>query len=196
MKRRFCVIVPLLVMGVTGACRDGSADQAAIRAASDRARGAIAAFQGALKARLLDAIATGGAISAIGVCKEAAPAIAARSGDDAGVEIGRTALKIRNAANAPDAWERGVLERFEDALAKGRPAGDLFETRVTGDGDRRVLRTMAPIMTGGLCLTCHGAQIDPDLAAEIDRLYPNDRARGFALDSLRGAFTVTVPLAE
>ena len=45
--------------------------------------------------------------------------------------------------------------------------------------------------TALVCLTCHGADIEPDLKAEIDRIYPNDQAIGFTLGELRGAFTIT-----
>ena len=44
------------------------------------------------------------------------------------------------------------------------------------------------------CLTCHGSSLQPELKAEILRLYPNDQATGFKPGELRGAFTVTQKL--
>lgn len=38
-------------------------------------------------------------------------------------------------------------------------------------------------------------RVAPELAETIDRLYPRDRATGFARGELRGAFTVTVDLS-
>ena len=54
-------------------------------------------------------------------------------------------------------------------------------------------RYMKAIPMGAVpCLTCHGAP-EPALNAEILRLYPQDRATGFAPGDLRGAFTVSMP---
>jgi hypothetical protein len=50
-----------------------------------------------------------------------APAIAAEIHNASGVEIGRTALRVRNAANAPDAWEIEMRRRFEERHATGKP---------------------------------------------------------------------------
>ena len=62
--------------------------------------------------------------------------------------------------------------------------------RVETDGGQ-LLRYMKAIPVGEVCLTCHGGKLDPSLAAEIARLYPTDRATGFAAGQLRGAFTIT-----
>ena len=51
-------------------------------------------------------------------------------------------------------------------------------------------RMMKAIPTGEACLGCHGKEIKPELTAVIDRRYPQDKARGFALGELRGAFTL------
>ena len=53
---------------------------------------------------------------------------------------------------------------------------------------------MKAIPTGELCLLCHGETIDPDIAAAIDKAYPEDQARGFSLGDIRGAFTLSKPL--
>ena len=45
-----------------------------------------------------------------------------------------------------------------------------------------------------VCTTCHGASVAPDIAAQLDALYPEDRARGYAVGDIRGAFTVVQPL--
>ena len=58
------------------------------------------------------------------------------------------------------------------------------------ENGRQVFRYMKAIPTAPICVTCYGADIDADLAAELDRLYPTDQARGFAVGDIRGAFTV------
>ena len=110
-----------------------------------------------------------------------------------GLVVARTALRVRNPDNAPDEWEQTQLERFSTALAAGASPRSLkaLERVETGDGDH-VWRYMRPILTGGLCLQCHGDVLAPEVAAAIAERYPNDQATGFALSSLRGAFTVTI----
>ena len=55
-----------------------------------------------LKGELGKAMAAGGPVAAISVCRERAPAIAARLSRESGAAVGRTALRVRNPANAPD----------------------------------------------------------------------------------------------
>ena len=42
------------------------------------------------------------------------------------------------------------------------------------------------------CLTCHGSENDipPVVKDHIQKLYPEDRATGYALGDVRGAFSV------
>jgi hypothetical protein len=64
-------------------------------------------------------------VSAIQVCKERAPAIAQTLYAKSGWEVGRTSLRLRNPAlNAPDAWEKQVLQSFE----KRKAGGEDFKT--------------------------------------------------------------------
>jgi hypothetical protein len=148
---------------------------------------------GELKAELEKAMAEGGPIAAIGVCRERAPAIAARLSAQSGARVGRTALEVRNPANAPDGIERALLEQFESELASGKFAGPLeaaFEINRGGQVERRYMRA---IPTEAVCVTCHGKQLAPDLAAAIVKLYPDDQATGFEPGRLRGAFSVVWP---
>ena len=77
----------------------------------------------------MSALAVGGPTDAIEVCKIAAPEIAATASDAQGWRIGRTSLKLRNPANAPDAWELAVLRDFEARKAAGEdPGGGALST--------------------------------------------------------------------
>ena len=80
-------------------------------------RSVVKQFGGELKSELKEAMQSGGPIQAIDVCKKIAPKIAARASEQTGWRVGRTALKVRNSANTPDAWERRVLEDFEKRKA-------------------------------------------------------------------------------
>lgn len=157
------------------------------------ARALVARFSQALQSELLAALERGGPTGAIEVCKVEAPAIAARLGATGGWQVGRTSLKVRNPANRADAWERRVLEEFERRHAEGAPPEQLERLAVVAAAGGERLRYMRAIPTGGLCLACHGERLDPEVAAALDRLYPQDQARGFRTGSLRGAFTLSRP---
>jgi hypothetical protein len=149
-----------------------------------------------LKTELGAAIQKGGPVAAIDVCHTRAPAIAARLSAESGARVGRTALRVRSASNAPDELQRAVLEQFAGDMAAGRVEGPLeaaFEIKREGGIERHYLRA---IPTEALCLTCHGETLAPELAAAIARDYPGDQATGFKLGELRGAFRVVWPAAS
>lgn len=157
------------------------------------ARAAVKALGEGLKSQLVTAIKAEGPVSAIAVCKTVAPVLAQEISKEHGLEIGRTALRVRNPANAPDQWERTVLEDFVAKIAAGANPTALERIETVPEGDTMVLRYMKAIPTAAEpCLACHGSNLDPALKAEIARLYPNDEATGFKAGELRGAFTVTI----
>jgi hypothetical protein len=158
-----------------------------------RAQQATQRLAKALASRLKASMRVGGPLAAIDTCHVEAPGITETTGEAEGLVVARTALRVRNPANTPDEWEQTQLERFSTALAEGAAPGSLsaLERVDTGGGDH-VWRYMQPILTGGLCLQCHGDVLAPEVAAAIAERYPNDQATGFALSSLRGAFTVTI----
>jgi hypothetical protein len=55
---------------------------------------------------------------------------------------------------------------------------------------------MKAIPTKPLCLTCHAEAIAPEVETKINQLYPADRARGYRVGDLRGAFTLSKPINE
>ena len=153
-------------------------------------------LKGQLKQRLSTAMAERGPAHAIEVCQVAAPAIATELSEDSDAVVRRTALRVRNPANAPDAFERAALEEFAARLERGEAAADIelvAERIVDGVTERRYMK---PIMTEPLCLTCHGSTLPPEIATAIDRAYPEDQATGFAAGDLRGALSVTWRAAE
>ena len=165
----------------------GAADAASLATA----RAAIKGLGETLKTQLVAAIKSGGPVAAVGVCRTIAPQIAKDQSRAHGVSIARTALKVRNPANAPDAFERRVLEAFARQIEAGADAAKLEHAETVTDGGERMFRYMKAIPTAAEpCLTCHGSNLEPAISTEIFRLYPDDQATGFAAGSLRGAFTV------
>ena len=154
-----------------------------------RSRELAAQLQQALGGRLLAAIESGGPVEAIEVCTVEASPIAGRLSEQSGARVGRTALRLRNPLNAPDAGARTVLEAFQRDLAAGSATPpEYFQAGPDGSA-----RYMSPIVTQPLCLACHGAEIAPEVAAAIAEHYPADQATGFALGDLRGAFIIDWP---
>ena len=163
----------------------------------DRVAGSRAvakAFGGDLRAQLVAALKADGPVAAIEVCNVSAPEIAADQARATGWSVGRTSLRLRNPENAPDDWERSVLEAFEARKAAGEDPKTLERWEVVKSGGARVFRYMKAIPTGKPCLACHGGDIKPAVAAKLDELYPEDRARGFAVGDIRGAFTIEQPM--
>ena len=54
--------------------------------------------------------------------------------------------------------------------------------------DEHTVGYVEPIFMQPLCVTCHGAELAPDLEAKLDELYPGDQARGYVAGDLRGVF--------
>lgn len=157
-----------------------------------RSRDAAMQLGQELSATLLAAIGSDGPVEAIRLCNVEASPIAARVSEQAGASVGRTTLRLRNPDNAPDADARAVLTTFERGLAAGAsPPLEHFEARPDGSA-----RYMSAIVTQGLCLTCHGSEIAPEVAASIADHYPEDRATGFAAGDLRGAFIIEWPASD
>ncbi len=157
-------------------------------------RETVQEFMQTLKKELQAAMQEGGPVNAVSVCNLTAPAIASTYSARNGWDVGRTSLKLRNPANAPDEWERSVLESFEERKRAGEdPAKMEYYEAIHEDGMSE-LRYMKAIPTAGLCLACHGEQLDSIVKARLETLYPDDQAVGYQVVDIRGAFTITQPL--
>lgn len=157
------------------------------------ARSGAGALGSQLKQALQAAMAEGGPVAGIEVCRIQAPEIAENVSSQR-LDVGRTSLKVRNPDNAPDGWESRILQSFEQRLADGEDPGRIETFAIRNDGERRWGHWMKAIPTEGLCTACHGKTIAPEVTEAIDRAYPQDEARGFSVGDLRGAFSVEIEL--
>jgi len=173
-------------------CATPAFDPEQIDLASQKADAAADLLFQRLSGELASAMASGGPAAAILICKDRAPALAAEIESMSGVDIERTAIRVRNPANAPDAWEKATMDSFAARRKAGEPWTDMSATLVD-EGD---LRWMRPIPLGAMCASCHGdsAMISPDTRRALMAAYPSDQAVGFGTGELRGAFTARVPL--
>jgi hypothetical protein len=164
----------------------------------ERSRALADQLMNELKAELGKAMQQGGPVAAVAVCKSRAPEIAARLSASSGAEVGRTALRVRNPANAPDDLERAVMQGFASELSSASPGATeppeaTVETRSGRGIERRYLRA---IVMQPVCLACHGATLAPEIATAIASEYPQDTATGFETGQLRGAVTVRWPASR
>jgi len=161
-------------------------------ALAQEARQHMKAFGGSLKKTLKSAMREGGPVNAMEVCNIDAPHITAAHSDEKAWKMGRTSLKLRNPANAPDAWELKVLNTFEQRKQQGESIKKMEFFEVIKQDGKSTFRYMKAIPTAGLCLTCHGgAEVKAPVVAKLHRLYPQDQARGFKAGDIRGAFTLS-----
>jgi hypothetical protein len=155
------------------------------------ARQVIKQFFTQLKGELKKAMKEGGPVHAIEVCHSKAPAIAGEISARSGWYVARTSLKNPSPANAPRPWEKKVLEEFEARKAAGADVKTLDYHDVVEENGHKVFRYMKAIPTGKICLKCHGGkEVSPEVAAKLAELYPDDKARGFKLGDIRGAFVL------
>ena len=152
-----------------------------------RAAEALQPLKRELRSALMGALEEGGPERAIEVCQLRAPEIA-RLTSTGGAVLGRTSHRLRNPANAPEAWMSVFLDEYLANPDDNRPRAVRLASGEIG--------YVEPIRMKGLCTQCHGDRIKPDVKARLRALYPEDRATGFKRDELRGMFWVKLPADE
>lgn len=187
MKRAFALVF-------LGLCSAGLVNANDVQSRTEASRPVVKEFGGSLKEALGKAMQEGGPLNAIEACNKVAPHIAHEQSAKHGWDVGRTSLKTRNDANAPDEWEQKVLASFEERKAKGEDVEKMEHAEVVTENGKQVFRYMKAIPTAEVCLKCHGAEVDPKVKAKLEGLYPNDKAYGFKMGDIRGAFTIKQPM--
>lgn len=141
----------------------------------------------ALKSSLMTALNETGPIEAVKFCSVHASGLTDELAQRHGVTIGRIAIKNRVPANIPDGGGFNVIQRFDNGRMNGDMSASTLLTLNNGHS-----RYYEPILVDAPCLTCHGMKDEmmPELVSVIDSLYPNDKAKGFKLGDLRGAWVV------
>tara|TARA_B100001939_G_scaffold266263_1_gene233597 strand:- start:156 stop:695 length:540 start_codon:yes stop_codon:yes gene_type:complete len=138
-----------------------------------------------LKKTLVNAIKNKGLVGAVELCNIEAPIIS-QNLSTKNLKVSRIASKNRNPENKATQEQEQVLKFFEQEIALGKSPKNLYKVVETQDS----MQYLKPIVTGKVCLACHGSNVSGELKAKINKLYPNDLATGFEEGSLRGAFLV------
>jgi len=169
-----------------------------IQVRAEQSKVVVQEFAGQLMMEMKTAMKQGGPVQAIKVCNESAPSIAANMSEKHKWKVGRTSLKLRNPANAPDAWEEAVLKRFEKRRAAGESPANMAYFEVVDEKGQKNFRFMKAIGMPPLqkmpCLKCHGENIDSSISSKLNKLYPTDKAVGYKPGEIRGAFTIVQPM--
>jgi hypothetical protein len=190
------VVVLAAMVAMLSACyatRAGS--EAAPRMANreTEAESIASRFQSELQDKLQTAMQVGGPVHAVTICKDEAPSIASRLSRETGWQVKRVGTRVRNPlVGTPDAWEQAQLLAIERRIAQGESAADIRVYASVAEPQGTAHRYLKPIVTGPLCVACHGSAISqsPGLRAVLQREYPHDAALGYQLGDLRGAFSL------
>ena len=179
-----CLLVLLLPSQVLSGSNENASLQAEALSIAKR-------FGGTLKPRLKGALQTGGPIKAIDVCSINAPGIAKELSLETGWEIKRVSLNPRNSKTArPDQWERKILQQFNERQAQGEPPEKMAHGEIV-DGRYRFMKAQG---VEAICLICHGKTLIPSVENALKLHYPNDKATGYSLGEIRGAFSLSKQL--
>lgn len=195
MKQRTLTAVTAFAIAVMAATSASAGTDAAVEKMTAESRATVKQFFGMLKGELVGALKSGGPVKAISSCNLKAPDIAHKISEKKGWQVGRTSLKLRNPGNAPDAWEKAVLEKFDARKAAGEDPKKMEYSEVVTANGHKTFRYMKAIPTAPKpCLACHGGKIDDKVAKSLASLYPDDQARGYKAGDIRGAFTISAPM--
>lgn len=152
-------------------------------------------FQAELQSQLQAALQAGGPVAALGVCQQAAPAIAARLAQESGAQVRRVSLRPRNPAAAVSGETARQLQELAAAPLDdaGQPQSRFWTIGTDSGAQAHYLRAIP--MREQPCAACHGTAIEPAVRARVAELYPADQATGFKPGDLRGAIAISWPLA-
>ncbi|MBI5661689.1 MULTISPECIES: DUF3365 domain-containing protein [Ignavibacterium] len=149
-------------------------------------------FMESLKSVLIKEIQTNGIVKAVSVCSDTAQVLTNNYGISKGIYIKRVSFKNRNPLNVPDEFETKVLEMFEEQFRNGQLKPESEYAEMIEDNGIYKVRYLKPIFVQPECLNCHGSeeQISPQVKEVINKIYPDDKAKGYQMGDLRGAVSI------
>lgn len=149
-------------------------------------------FMESLKSVLIKEIQTNGIVKAVSVCSDTAQVLTNNYGISKGIYIKRVSFKNRNPLNVPDDFEAKVLKMFEDQFGKDQLKPESEYAELIEENGIYKVRYMKPIFVQPECLNCHGLeeQISAQVKEVINKIYPDDKAKGYQMGDLRGAVSI------
>ncbi len=151
-----------------------------------------------LKSQLIQAMEEGDPAAAISVCATVAQDLTRKMGQKLGpgIKIKRTSFKWRNPADAPDEYEKEVLDLLE-WIYRGKKILLPFYIQEVTEDEQPYYRYYKPILVRSECLLCHGdpREMPEEITQTLKRLYPQDKATGYKVGDFRGVIRVSIPKA-
>lgn len=189
MKKIFILNV-LIIFGLISGCSENKIEVSENQIAGMRAT--AVEFMKDLKSILINQIRTNGMLSAVSVCSDTAQILTNNFGVQKGVYVKRVSLKNRNVNNAPDDFEKRVLNKFTLMQLNNELNDDSEYAEIVEEGEFKYLRYLKPILVQAECLNCHGSEndISPEVEQLINQEYPNDNAVEYKIGDLRGAVSL------
>lgn len=148
--------------------------------------------QKTLLSNVSEAMGKGGPSYAVDFCHENATAIMDSITKESIAGIQRISFKNRNPKNAPIAASDSAILKYYALQQKQGTIGR--DTVITG-----IQQTLyyKPIVLGmPACLKCHGSpgkDIDANTLALLQNKYPEDKATGYKIGDMRGAWKISFP---
>ncbi|NOY05586.1 MAG: DUF3365 domain-containing protein [Chlorobi bacterium] len=185
------VVLLVAVAGCSSPKQSGNAQSAKEKYLAN-ARTIATGFQKELSSVLKKHLLAGGPAEAIAVCADTAQELTRAFGESRGATIRRVTSKPRNPADAPDDFEKAILEEFADLKQEGRltAKSEYFEI-VEIDG-KKIARYLKPLTVVPVCLKCHGQNLSPEVTSLLKERYPSDKAVGYKTGDLRGAISIMI----
>lgn len=143
--------------------------------------------QSVLGKNLMQAIQSEGSAYAVDFCNTRAYPLTDSMAQLLNVHLKRVSDQPRNLDNSAQGTQLEYIRSAKEKLGRGEkvtPQLQEFEGKMIA---------YYPIITNTMCLQCHGdpdSQINQETLAKLNTLYPDDQARGYAENQLRGIWVV------
>ena len=145
--------------------------------------------KGQLGKNLIGTIQKEGTVNALKFCNIKAYPLTDSMSVAFNAKIKRVSDRPRNIDNAANEIELAHINTFKNKLENGEKIDPIINKKVNS------VHFYAPIITDQLCLQCHGnnsTDIKLNVLKAIDSLYPNDMAKGYALNQVRGIWSIEI----
>lgn len=188
------VIAGLAVVSWPGGYVAGRQQGQREEAALAEARKLSDELTGQVRSLLMQELEKGGYEGAVRVCAEVAQKVTADYSARTGRYARRVSLGYRNPKDIPDEYEREKLQEFDRLRREKKLENEYYE--VVRERDVEYLRYMKPLITGKMCLNCHGqvTEVPHAVMSQLQRRYPNDKALGYNEGDVRGAVSIRIAL--
>ena len=140
-----------------------------------------------LAKNLIGTIQKSGTVAALEFCNEKAYPLTDEMAIKLKASIKRVSNKPRNLINKAAAKEETYIRQYQKLIDSNSEYSPIVEEMENGK-----TQFYSPIVTNQLCLQCHGSkkEIDKKTLNTITTLYPNDMAKGYSANQVRGLWSI------